>query len=601
MKKISTILALAMTISITSIANASNPQLNALFESDWQWTMGHSPETATTLGDNRYNHKLSNTSLAASRTYNKHEQDMLKEALKLDRASLTGQDLISYDQFVLEKKQAVDAAWLYPYTVQPITQIDGIQATFPSLVAQTPFNNALDYHNYLARLHGIPAYIDGLIEQMQQNIKSGWVPPKAIITPVPAQLHNLRLHLSDSELGKPFQHIPGNVPKPDVFARLGKKELDDHVAPALLKLENFIVSQYLPACRESIAASSLPAGMAYYEFLVKQHTTTDLTPQQIHDVGLAEVGRIRGEMQKVMDQVGFKGSFADFSQFLNSDPRFFYTNSDDLLNGFRTIVAHAYQVLPTMFAHLPKAQVEVRAIPLLGSEQQPAAYYSPGSDDGKNPGFFAANISNLNTRAKWQMQTLTLHEAVPGHHLQISIAKEATNLPAFRRNGWYNAFGEGWALYSESLGYEMGFYQDPYSRFGNLNGELFRAARLVVDTGIHAQGWSRAQAIAYLNDNTANPPNENIVEIDRYIAWPAQALGYKIGQLKIKELRAKATAALGDKFDLRAFHNAVIDNGPIPLSVLDSQIDLWIAHRLVPADQPAAPLAQPTSTPPATQ
>jgi uncharacterized protein (DUF885 family) len=573
--------ALALTMTMTT-ASATNPQLTTLFESDWQWTLSHSPETATTLGDIRYNHKLTNTTLAASRVNNKHQQDMLKEALKISRDSLSGQELISYDQFVLEKKQAVEAADFYSYTVQPITQIDGFQSTFPSLVSQTPFNTAYDYHSYLARLHAIPAYVDGLIEQMQQNMKSGWVPPKVIIEPVPNQLRELRMHLAESEIGKPFQHIPANVPRPDVFAQLGKKELDEHVAPALLKLENFITTQYLPACRDSIAASSLPGGLAYYTFLVKNQTNTDLTPDQIHETGISEVARIQAEMKKIMDQVGFKGSFAEFSKFLNSDPRFYYSNPDDLLNGYRDIIARVYQVLPTMFAHLPKAQAEVRAIPLLGSEQQPTAYYNPGSDDGKNPGYFAVNISNLNTRAKWEMETLTLHEAVPGHHLQISIAKEASDLPKFRRNGWYNAFGEGWALYSEGLGVEMGFYKDPYSKFGNLNDELFRAARLVVDTGIHAQGWSREQAIAYLNDNTANPPNDNVVEIDRYIAWPAQALGYKIGQLKIKELRARAAAALGDKFDLRAFHNAVIDNGPIPLSVLESQIDLWIAQQQAP-------------------
>jgi len=479
LKKILT--ALALTLTITS-AMATDTQLATLFESDWQWTLSHNPEMATTLGDNRYNNKLSLTSLAASRVYNKHEQDMLKEALKINRTSLSGQELISYDQFVLEKKQAIDIAAIYPYTIQPISQIDGFQITFPSLVAQTPFNNAFDYHSYLARLHAIPTYVDGLIEQMQQNMKSGWVPPKVIIAPVPNQLHELRMHLNDSELAKPFQHIPFNVPKPEVFAQLGNKELNEHVAPALLRLENFITTQYLPACRDTIAASRMPGGMPYYEFLVRQQTTTDLTPQQIHDTGLAEVARIRAEMQKVMDQVGFKGSFAEFSHFLNTDPQFFYTNQDDLLNGYRDIIARVYTVLPTMFAHLPAAQAEVRPIPLLGSEQQPAAYYSPGADDGSNPGYFAVNVSNLNTRAKWEMETLTLHEAVPGHHLQISIAKEATDLPKFRRNGWYNAFGEGWALYSESLGYEMGFYKDPYSKFGNLNDELFRAARLVVDT-----------------------------------------------------------------------------------------------------------------------
>lgn len=570
----------AITLALTAwCAHAGTAQLDTLLESDWQWGLSHSPENATVLGDNRYNHKLTDTTLAASRVYNLHQLEMLKEALKINRANLSGQELISYDMFVIEKQQAIRAAEFYPYTVQPISQIDGLQSTLPSLVTQTPFNNAMDYHNYLARLHAIPAYIDGIIEQLQHGIKAGWLAPKVIIAPVPGQLHDLRTHLDESEFAKPFQHIPKNVPRPDVFIKRGNKELTERVAPALLKLENFINNQYLPACRDSIAASSLPAGMAYYEFMVKNSTTTELTAQQIHDIGLAEVARIRTEMQAVMDQVGFKGTFAEFSVFLNTDPRFFYTNADDLLNGFRDIIKRVYVVLPTMFAHLPKAQAEVQPIPLLGSEQQPAAYYSPGPDDGSRSGYFAANISNLNTRAKWEMETLTFHEAIPGHHLQISMAKEATDLPKFRRNGWYNAFGEGWALYAESLGSEMGFYKDPYSKFGNLNDELFRAVRLVVDTGIHALGWSRADAIAYMNANTANPPNDNIVEIDRYIAWPGQALGYKIGQMEIRRLRNKASAELGSKFDLRSFHNAVIDNGAIPLSVLDAQIDLWISQQ----------------------
>ncbi len=576
MKKILCTLSLSL---IALSAQADNAALNSLLTTDWQWGLSHAPENATLLGDKRYNHKLSDTTLAASRVYNRHEQDMLKEALKLNRASLSGQDVISYDQFVLEKQLAVSAANIYPYMVQPISQIDGLQSTLPSLVSQTPFNNALDYHNYLARLHAMPAYVDGIIEQLQQGMKSGWVAPKVIITPVPKQLRELRLHLKDSELAKPFQTIPKNVPRPDVFAARGQKELNERVAPALLKLENFITSQYLPACRDSISASKLPGGMAYYNFMVKNSTTTDLTPEQIHDIGVAEVARIQAQMQLVMKEVGYQGSFSEFAHYLNTDPRFFYTNPDDLLNGFRSIITRTYQVLPTMFAHLPKAQAEVKPIPLLGAEEQPAAYYSPGSDDGSRAGFFAANISNLNTRPKWEMETLTMHEAIPGHHLQVSMAKEAPGLPDFRRNGWYVAFGEGWALYAESLGYELGFYTDPYSRFGNLNDELFRAARLVVDTGIHAKGWSREQAIRYLDENTANAPSDNIVEIDRYIAWPGQALGYKIGQLKIRALRAKATAALGDKFDLRGFHNAVLDNGALPLSVLETQIDLWVSQQ----------------------
>lgn len=578
LKKFLILFALTCTLTV----HAANPQFDVLLESDWQWTLSHAPEFATSLGDTRYNHKLSNTTLAAQRVATRHQQDMLKEARKINRSALSGQDLISYDQFIVEKQLAIDAAGFYPYTVQPVTQLDGIQITLPNLVTQTPFHSAYDYHSYLARLHALPAYVDGLIEQMQQGMKTGWVAPKVIIAPIPEQLKNLRLHLSESELAKPFSNIPAVVPKPDVFTKLGNKELTEHVAPALLKLENFITTQYLPACRDSIAASALPGGMAYYQFLINTQTTTDATPQQIHELGRSEVARLHLEMQKIMTKVGFKGSLAEFSTFLNSDPRFFYTSQDDLLTGFRSIVARIVQVLPTEFASLPKAQPEVRALPLLGSEQQPSASYQPGSDDGKVAGYFAVNVSNLNTRPKWEMETLAMHEAVPGHHLQISIAKEAVALPKFRRNGSYPVFEEGWALYAESLGDEMGLYKDPYSKFGNLNDEILRAARLVVDTGIHALGWSREEAIAYLNSNTSNPPADNIVEVDRYIAWPAQALSYKIGELKIRELRNRAAAALGDKFDVRTFHNAVLDNGPLPLSVLETQINTWIAQQQTP-------------------
>ena len=557
-------------------AQADNAQLTQLLDADWQWSLKNNPENATLVGDNRYNNKLSDTTLAASIRANKHDQDMLAAALKIKPETLSPQEAISYAIFIQQKQQLVDAAKMYPYIVQPISQIDGLQTSLPSLVVQTPFNNAMDYHNYLARLYAIPAYVDGIIAQLQQGIKSGWVAPKVIIAPVPRQLRELRLHLAESEFAKPFAHIPKNVPRPAVFVERGNQALNDKVAPALLKLENFINTTYLPACRDTISAGNLPAGAAYYNFMVKNSTTTSLTPQQIHEIGLSEVARIRAQMQQVMNQVGFKGSFNEFSHFLNTDPQFFYTNEDDLLNGFRDIINKVYVVLPTLFARLPKVKADVKPVPALGAEEQPAAYYSPGPDDGSRAGYFAANTSKLNTRPKWGMETLTLHEAIPGHHLQISMAQEQKSLPKFRRNGWFNAFGEGWALYSESLGDEIGLYKDPYSKFGNLNDELFRAARLVVDTGIHALGWSREQAIAYLNQNTANPESDNIVEIDRYIAWPGQALGYKIGQLKIRELRQKAQLALGDKFDLRGFHNAVIDNGAMPLSVLETQIDAWI-------------------------
>ncbi|HEY5799750.1 MAG TPA: DUF885 domain-containing protein, partial [Burkholderiaceae bacterium] len=312
---------------------------------------------------------------------------------------------------------------------------------------------------------------------------------------------------------------------------------------------------------------------------VREYTTTDMTPAQIHELGLQEVARIQDAMRKVIAQTGFKGAFPEFVKFVNSDPRFFYTDGETLLAGYRAIIKRAYAELPKLFAELPRSAVDVKPVPAIGAEDLGSAYYEQGTPDGSRPGYFVANTSKLETRPKWGMETLSLHEGVPGHHLQVARAQELKGLPPFRRFGWYVAFGEGWALYSESLGEEMGFYTDPYAMFGHLNDELFRAVRLVVDTGIHAQGWTRAQAIAYMDANTANPPSDNIVEVDRYIGWPGQALGYKIGQLKIKQLKARAQAELGPKFDVRGFHNTVIDNGALPLAILEQQIEAWIASR----------------------
>ena len=568
---------------LAPLGQAATPQqqLNTLFDSDWQWSMRNAPEFATAVGDNRYNDRLSDASLAASLAGNTHQQQMLLQAERIDRSKLSGQDLLSYDLFIYEKQKNIQAAKFYPYNPEPISQLSGVQFEFPQLVAQTPFSTAKDYRNYLGRLRALPKYVDGVIAQLQQGVKSGWVAPKVTMSVVPGQLQEFVAKLDRSPLAVPFKDMPASIPAAQraSLAREGQRLLHQGVAPAFRKLEAYISSSYLPACRDSIAASSLPGGAAYYAYKVKENTTTGMTPQEIHDVGLQEVARIQGEMKLVMQQTGFKGTFAEFITFLNTDPRFYYTKPEDLLAGYKDIIKKSSAQLPRFFADIPRAPVDVKAVPEVGAENQAGAYYEPGTPDGSRPGYFVANLSKLDSRPKWEMETLTLHESVPGHHLQTARAQEIKGLPEFRRFGWYVAFGEGWALYAESLGGEMGFYTDPYSKFGHLNDELFRAARLVVDTGMHALGWSRQQAIDYMNVNTANPPHDNQVEIDRYIVDPGQALGYKIGQLKIKALREKAQQELGSKFDLRRFNNAVIDNGALPLEMLETQIDLWIAQQ----------------------
>ena len=568
---------------VAPLSHAATPQqqLNILFDSDWQWNMRNSPEFATAVGDNRYNDRLSDSSLAASLTANTHQEQMLAQARQIDRSKLSGQELLSYDLFIYEKKKNIDAAKFYPYNAEPISQLSGVQFDFPQLVAQTPFNNAKDYRNYLGRLRALPKYVDGVIAQLQQGVASGWVAPKVTMSVVPGQLQEFVAKIDSSPLAAPFADMPATIAPAQraSLAREGKQLLQHSVAPAINKLEAYIRTSYLPACRDSIAASSLPGGAAYYAYKVRENTTTNMTPQEIHQIGLQEVARIQGEMQQVMRQTGFKGTFAEFITFLNTDPRFYYTKPEDLLAGYKAIIKQSAAQLPRFFADIPRAPVDVKPVPEVGAENQAGAYYEPGTPDGSRPGYFVANLSKLDSRPKWEMETLTLHESIPGHHLQTARAQEIKGLPNFRRFGWYVAFGEGWALYAESLGGEMGFYTDPYSKFGHLNDELFRAARLVVDTGIHALGWTRQQAIDYMNVNTANPPHDNQVEIDRYIMDPGQALGYKIGQLKIKALREKAQHELGDKFDLRYFNNAVIDNGALPLEMLEAQIDGWIAQQ----------------------
>jgi uncharacterized protein (DUF885 family) len=576
--------ALLAPISLASHAVTPQQQLKTLFDNDWQWTLRHQPEYATQVGDKRYNDRLSDTSLAGSRENNAHQKEMLDQVKQIDRNTLAGQDLISYDMFVYEKTRAVEAAQFYEYNPEPLTHMDGIQITLPQLVEQMPFGNAKDYHNYLARLRAVPKHIDGIIEQLQHGMETGWMEPKVTTQLIPDQLKEFVARLDDGTLAEPFKKMPLSIPKStrERLRQESTRVLHGNVAPALRKLEAFVREQYLPKCRDTIAASALPGGPAWYGFAVRHGTTTSMTPQEIHALGLREVARIQAEVQTVMNQVGFKGSRTDFAKFLNSDPRFYYTNANDLLNGYRDIIRRAQAGLPKLFATIPRQAVDVKPVPEVGAENQVGAYYEAGTPDGSRIGYFVANTSKLESRPKWAMESLTLHEAVPGHHLQTARAQELKDLPNFRRFGWYNAFDEGWALYAETLGGDLGFYTDPYSKAGNLDAELFRAARLVVDTGIHAFGWSRQQAIDYLNANTTNPPSDNAVEIDRYIVWPGQALGYKIGQLKIKALRERAEKALGPKFDLRTFHNAVIDSGPLPLDMLDAEIDRWIAAQLPP-------------------
>jgi uncharacterized protein (DUF885 family) len=378
---------------------------------------------------------------------------------------------------------------------------------------------------------------------------------------------------------QPFTEFPNGFPESD-RARLteqAEKIYSTAVAPAFQSLHDYVAKTYLPACRDSIAATALPNGAAAYAFHVRWQTTTNLTPQQIHEIGLSEVKRIRDEMDRVMASTGFKGSFHEFTEFLRNDPRFYFDKEDDLVNAYRVITKKIDPELAHEFGKLPRLPYGVCVIPAFKAPSQTTAYYQPGAPAAGRAGCYFVNTYNLHARPKWEMEALTLHEAVPGHHLQISLAQEMNDVPEFRKHAGYSAFVEGWALYSESLGEEVGMLRDPYSKFGQLTYEMWRAVRLVVDTGMHSMGWSRDQAIQFFRDNTGKTDQDIVVEIDRYIVWPGQALAYKLGQLKIRELRTDAEKRLGAKFDVRKFHDAVLENGAVPLNVLEAHMKAWTA------------------------
>jgi uncharacterized protein (DUF885 family) len=570
---------------LVAFAADAADQAQALFERDWQWRLKHQPEFATNVGDHRYDALLADTSLAEQTAVIEHARRMLDLARQIDRTQLAGQDRLSWDLFTGDQERILARAAFVAFDPQPVSAQDGLQIRFPQLVAQMPFFTEDDYRNYIARLNALPRHVDGIIEQMREGVRTGWTAPKAIMAGLPAQLRALREHVQDGALGAPFQRLPATIPEETrtQLATDGAAALRT-AAGALQKLEDFVRTDYLPAARATIGASSLPGGTAWYAYLVKAATTTTLTPAEIHALGIKEVARLRAEMEATAARTGFKGPYPQFVAFARSDPRLFPTGADALLERYRRTIARVQAQLPTQFGTIPQEELAVKPVQQAGADTQGGAYYEAGTLD--RVAALVVNTSRLDTRPLWEVETLALHEGVPGHHLQVARAHAIDGLPAFRQHAWYPAFGEGWALYAEGLGPQLGLMRDPFSQFGRLADEQLRAARLVVDTGIHALGWPRQQAVDWLNANTANPPSDNEVEVDRMIAQPGQALAYKIGQLRIAALRARAQAALGTRFDVRAFHDAVLENGAVPLDVLEKRIDRWIAAQNVP--EPAA-------------
>jgi uncharacterized protein (DUF885 family) len=470
------------------------------------------------------------------------------------------------------------------------------------LLADMPVAHVQDFENRLARLRAFPRTVDQTIALLVQGLKAGITPPRVTLRDVPGQIEALLTDdPSKSAVLETFQQIPEAIPAADRerLQREASKIFLESTAPALRKLREYLVKTYIPGARETTAMSDLPDGRAWYAYTVRTGTTTDLTPEQIHALGLAEVKRIRKEMDELIAATGFKGSFKEFTQFLRTDPRFFYDKPEDLVAGYRDITKRIDPELIKLFGKLPRLPYGVTAVPDFNAKSQTTGYYANGSLASGRPGWFNVNTYDLKSRPKWEMEDLALHESVPGHHIMYALIEELGELPAWRKWDVYPAMSEGWALYAESLGKEVGLYKDPYSKFGQLAGEVWRAIRLVVDTGLNTKGWSRQQALDYCKANSAKPEHDMVVEVDRYIVWPGGAVVYKIGELKIKELRAYAEKELGPSFDVRAFHDHVLGNGQLPLALLEKQIKEWVAAEKAkgPASETATRELAPVPTP----
>ena len=567
-----------LNIETEHTMNSETKKFHSILDEEWKSNAEKYPEWATRLGDNRFNDKLNDASYEAIINRQEKATKLLEKIKKINRSSLSLDDQLNYDLFLNSILFGIEGNVYLSY-LMPISQMGGIQIGFAGISDYMPFKSVTDYENYISRMRAFPTKVDQTIDLMKRGIESGWVPPRIVLDAVPEQIKTqFDRQVEDSPLFRPFIDFHESIPLVEQ-GRLSeelKAVLKNDVFLAYENLFMFFTEHYLPNCRETIACADFPNGNDYYQYLIKSYTTTELKAREIHNIGLKEVQRIKDEMKEVIKRADFEGSFDEFLTFLKSDSRFYFETEDELLDAYRVICKKADAQLPRFFGRLPRLTYGVKAIPEYQAPASPTAYYYSGSQKAGRPGYFMANTHKLETRPKYEMEALSIHEAVPGHHLQISLAQELEDIPMFRRYGGYTAFIEGWGLYSEKLAEEMGFYDDPYSKFGQLTYEMWRACRLVVDTGMHAFGWTREQAIEYMSKNTAKTGNDIQVEIDRYIAWPGQALAYKIGELKILELRNRAEKELGARFNIRDFHDVVLGDGAVPLDVLEMHINQYI-------------------------
>ncbi len=572
-------LAIAVLAAFAAGPALAADSLDAVIKDHWAWSLAQSPTFATSVGVRDYDDRLQDSSLAAYDAAVEDQKRFLARLEALDESALSAADRVNYDLLTLELEDDVEAA-RFGGKYLAISNRRGPHTFLAGLADDLPFFTAADYESYVKRLNAAPAYVEGVIGRLEKGIEAGWVLPCEAMS---GYEKTIRFHVvadaRESAMMAPFDAKPSTIAEKD-WKRLkdaALRAVADKAVPAIARFAEFYEKAYKPACRQTIGALALPDGRAWYDHRARVFTTTPLSADEIHKIGLKEVARIRKEMDTTIKAAKFTGDFKAFQDFLRSDPRFYAKTPQELMEKNSFVAKKIDGELPKLFTRLPRMPYTLKEIPADVAEGTTTAYYERPAGDGARAGVYRVNTSKLDTRPLYEIEALTLHEAVPGHHFQIALSQEL-DLPEFRKYGGFTAFIEGWGLYAESLGLDVGFYQDPYSNFGRLSYEMWRACRLVVDTGIHAKGWTRAQAIAFMNENTALSEHNITAEVDRYIANPGQALAYKIGELKFKDLRAWASKALGGKFDLRRFHDAALENGAVPLSVLESRIVRFIAE-----------------------
>jgi uncharacterized protein (DUF885 family) len=549
-----------------------------LVDREWQWRLVEFPTFATSVGVHDYDDRLGDESLAADARRDRETAAFLAELDGIDRAQLSDADRVDYDIF---RAQLVDRrdGFRFGDHLLTLNADSGFHTGFALLHMGLPFSTVKDYENYLARLAQFPAYMDQNIAKMREGLKRGMTIPRATLAGVETTIQPLaEVEPEKHPVYEPFLKFPATFPAEtqERLAAAAREVVATKILPGYRKFLDFMTKEYVPGCRTTLAATALPDGEAYYRYEIRSYTTLEMEPKAIHELGLSELKAIRAEMEKVIASTGFTGSFADFLQFLRTDPRFYARTPEELLMRASYIAKQMDGKLPSLFGRLPRQPYGVMAVPASLAPKYTSGRYSGSPKDSTEPGWYWVNTYALDKRPLYNLEALTFHEAVPGHHLQGALAEEADDVRPFRRYSYLSAYGEGWGLYSEFLGNEAGFYQDPYSRFGYLGYRAWRACRLVVDTGLHEFGWTRQQAIDFLAENTSLPLVEATTETDRYISWPGQALSYYLGYLKIRELRTRAEQALGERFDVRAFHDEVLRHGSVPLPVLESIVDAWI-------------------------